>query len=90
MRSRSGHVVGGDPLSRGGVTHRVLLMAKKAGVKLSMHKLRKGFGCRVAKVLGKSGAPVLHEPMRHRSMQVTIDYYASASYVQQDVITRVV
>jgi hypothetical protein len=33
-----------------------LALAKKAGVKLSMHRLRKGFGCRVAKTLGK-GAP---------------------------------
>jgi integrase len=81
---------GGGPLTRGGVTHRVLLMAKKAGVKLSMHKLRKGFGCRVAKTLGKSAAPVLHELMRHSSMQVTMDYYASTSDILQDVINRVV
>jgi integrase len=81
---------GGGPLSRGGVTHRVLLMAKKAGVKLSMHKLRKGFGCRAAKTLGKGGAAVLHELMRHSSMQVTMDYYATVSDVLQDAISRLV
>ena len=48
FRSRKG----GGPLSRNAVTNRVLVMAKRAGVKLSMHKLRKGFGCRAAKTLG--------------------------------------
>src|SRR5207253_8803029 len=51
--------MGGGRLSRSGITNRVLAMAKRAGVKLSMHRLRKGFGCRVAKTLGKGNAPVL-------------------------------
>ena len=51
----------GNPVSRGSISHRVLNMAKKAGVKLSMHRLRKGFGCRAAKMLGKGGAAMLHE-----------------------------
>lgn len=67
----------GGPLSRSGVTAYVLLLAKKAGVPLSMHRLRKGFGCRVATKLGKGNAPVLHRLMRHSSMQITMDYYAS-------------
>lgn len=49
FRSRKG----GGPLTRGAISHRVLAMAKQAGVKLSMHKLRKGFGCRAAKILGR-------------------------------------
>ena len=61
-------------------------MAEEAGVKLSMHKLRKGFGCRVAKMLGKGGAAMLHELMRHSSMQVTMDYYASVDDALQDAI----
>jgi integrase len=68
---------GGGPLTRNGITNRVILMAQKAGVKLSMHRLRKGFGCRVAKMLGKGGAAMLHQLMRHSSMQVTMDYYAN-------------
>jgi hypothetical protein len=52
----------------------VLLMARQAGVKLSMHRLRKGFGCRVAKTLGKGNAPVLH--------------YASVDDVLQDAINE--
>jgi integrase len=82
FRSRKG----GGRLSRNGITNRVLAMAKQAGVKLSMHRLRKGFGCRVAKQLGKGNAPILHELMRHSSMQVTMDYYASVDDVKQDAI----
>jgi len=40
---------GGGPLTRGAISHRVLTMAKLAGVKLSMHRLRKSFGCRCCK-----------------------------------------
>ena len=65
-----------------------MALAKKAGVRLSMHKLRKGFGCRAAKILGKSGAPMLHELMRHSSMQVTMDYYASVDDAKQDAIKQ--
>lgn len=74
---------GGRPLSRSGVTNRVLLMARQAGVKLSMHKLRKGFGCRVAQQLGRGNAPVLHQLMRHSSMAVTMAYYANVDEVLQ-------
>lgn len=84
FRSRKG----GGRLSRPGVTKRISLMAKAAGVKLSMHRLRKGFGCRVAKQLGKGNAPLLHELMRHSSMQITMDYYASVDDVKQMAINE--
>ena len=74
------------PLTRNGITNRILAMAKQAGVKLSMHRLRKGFGCRVAKQLGKGNAPVLHELMRHSSMQITMDYYANVDEAKQAAI----
>lgn len=74
------------PLSRKGVTSKIRELAKRAGVKLSMHKLRKGFGCRVAKQLGKGNAPVLHSLMRHSSMQITMDYSASIDDALQDAI----
>jgi integrase len=76
----------GGPLTRNGITNRVILMAKRAGVRLSMHRLRKGFGCRVAKTLGKGNAPILHRLMRHSSMQVTMDYYASVDDALHDAI----
>jgi integrase len=75
---------GGGPLSADGVSNRVILMAKRAGVRLSMHRLRKGFGCRVAKQLGKGEAPVLHRLMRHSSMQLTMDFYASVDDALSD------
>ena len=51
-----------------------------------MHRLRKGFGCRVAKQLGRGNAPVLHRLMRHSSMQLTMDFYASVDDVLHDAI----
>ncbi len=77
---------GNKPLSRCGVTNRVLLFAKQAGVKLSMHRLRKGFGCRIAQQLGKGNAPILHTLMRHSSMQITMDYYANVDSSLQQAI----
>jgi integrase len=82
FRSRKG----GKPMTRAGISSRVRLIARQAGVRLSMHKLRKGFGCRVAKKLGKGNAPVLHSLMRHSSMQITMDYYASVDDALQDAI----
>jgi hypothetical protein len=51
-----------------------------------MHSLRKGFGCRVAKQLGKGNAPILHSLMRHPSMQITMDFYASVDDALQEAI----
>jgi integrase len=76
----------GEPLTRHGPTSKIRDMAKRAGVRLSMHRLRKGFGCRVAKKLGKGNAPILHSLMRHSSMQITMDYYASVDDALQDAI----
>lgn len=80
----------GGLLTRGGVTKYVLLLARRAGVKLSMQKLRKGFGCRVAQQLGRGNAPVLHTLMRHSSMQITLDYYASVNDVLHGAINELV
>jgi integrase len=35
----------GHRLTANGVSERIIRLAKKAGVRLSMHTLRKGFGC---------------------------------------------
>ncbi|MBM80420.1 MAG: hypothetical protein CMJ78_07480 [Planctomycetaceae bacterium] len=76
----------GGPLTRSGMTSRVKVMAKRAGAKLSYHKLRKGYGCRAAQQLGKGNAPILHALMRHSSMQITMDYYANVDDALQDAI----
>lgn len=80
--------IGGGRLTRSGITNRVLLLARQAGVRLSMHRLRKGFGCRVAKTLGKGNAPILHELMRHSSMQISMDYYANVDDALQGAINE--
>jgi integrase len=76
----------GQALSRNGITKRVISFARKAGVKLSMPRLRKGFGCRVAQQFGKGNAPVLHRLMRHSSMQVTMDFYANVDDALRDAM----
>jgi integrase len=45
-----------------------------AGVKLSMHSLRKGFGCHHA---NKVSAHVLQKLMRHSTIATTLRYYAN-------------
>jgi integrase len=76
----------GGSLTDAGVSQYVRLLAARGGVKLSMQRLRKGFGCRVAKQLGKGNAPILHTLMRHSSMQITMDFYASVDDVLQDAM----
>lgn len=76
----------GRLMNRHDICRKVRAMARRAGVKLTFHSLRKGFGCRVAKQLGKGNAPILHSLMRHSSMQITMDYYASVDDALQDAI----
>jgi integrase len=64
----------GKPVGLNAVGGRVIRLAKRAGVKLTMHSLRKGFGCRYA---GKVPAQVLQRLMRHSNIKVTMDYYAN-------------
>jgi integrase len=64
----------GRPVGVKAVCHRVIRLAKRAGVKLSMHTLRKGFGCRYA---GRVPAQVLQKLMRHSNIKTTMDYYAN-------------
>jgi integrase len=67
--TKRGHVLGADTVS-----HRIVALAKRAGVKLTMKALRRGFGCRYA---GKVSAHVLQRLMRHASIKTTMDYYAN-------------
>src|SRR5262245_22958231 len=64
----------GRPIRPAAMSDRVVALAKQAGVKLTMHSLRKGFGCRYA---GKVSAHVLQRLMRHASIKTTMDYYAN-------------
>jgi integrase len=64
----------GEPILPGSVSGKISRLAKKAGVKLTYHTLRKGFGCRYA---GKVPAQVLQKLMRHANIKTTMDYYAN-------------
>jgi integrase len=71
------------PLDQYSMSDRVITLAKKAGVRLTMHTLRKGFGCRYA---GKVPAQVLQKLMRHRRIKTTMDYYANVDSAVMDAV----
>jgi integrase len=71
------------PLSQPALSCRVIALAKKAGVRLSMHTLRKGFGCRYA---GKVPSQVLQKLMRHSSITLTMDYYANVDAAVEEAV----
>lgn len=75
-----------NPLSLTGISERIAELAKQAGVKLSMHALRRGFGCHYA---GKQPAQILQKLMRHANIKTTMDYYANVDEaVEQAVADR--
>jgi integrase len=63
-----------DALTIDGIGERIRRLAQKAGVRLTMHSLRKGFGCRYA---GRVPAQVLQKLMRHHNISLTMTYYAN-------------
>jgi integrase len=73
----------GKDLTLTGVSNRVIKLAKKAGVKLSMKALRRGFGCRYA---GKVPAQVLQKLMRHANIRTTMDYYANVDDAAMEAV----
>jgi integrase len=76
----------GRPLSELAVSHRVAALARKAGVRLTMKTLRKGFGCYYA---ARVPAQVLQKLMRHADIKTTMTYYANVDdAVEQAVQAR--
>lgn len=53
------------------MSHRVIAPARRAGVRMTMKTLRRGFGCRYA---AKVHAPVLQKLMRHSNFNTTMRY----------------
>jgi integrase len=77
---------GGRPLTPCSVSWMVTQLARRAGVKLSMKGLRKGFGSALA---AQTSAHVLQRLMRHASIQTTLDYYANVDEaVEQAILGR--
>jgi integrase len=64
----------GHEVSTSTMSQRIIRLARAAGVKLSMHTLRKGFGCRYA---GRVPAQVLQKLMRHADIKTTVAYYTN-------------
>jgi integrase len=73
----------GNMLTASGVSQRVRYLAKLARVKLGMHALRRGFGCRYA---GKVSAHVLQRLMRHANIKTTLDYYANIDDAVEEAV----
>jgi integrase len=73
----------GRSLTINGVSTRVIKLARKVGVKLSMKSLRRGFGCRYA---GKVPAQVLQKLMRHANIRTTMDYYANVDDAAMETV----
>jgi integrase len=65
------------------IGERVIRLAKRAGVKLTMHSLRRGFGCRYA---GKVPAQVLQRLMRHSNIATTMAFYANVDAAVEEAV----
>ncbi len=63
-----------EAITLDGIGERIRRLARQAGVRLTMHSLRKGFGCRYA---GKVPAQVLQKLMRHHNISLTMAFYAN-------------
>jgi integrase len=73
----------GGLLSLHGACNRVVNLARKAGVRLTMKSLRRGFACRYA---AKVPAQVLQKLMRHSSIKTTLDYYANVDEAAMEAV----
>jgi integrase len=73
----------GQPIKPTAVSARVVRLAKLAGVRLTMHSLRRGFGCRYA---GTVPAQVLQRLMRHSDIKTTMDYYANIDAAVEEAV----
>jgi integrase len=74
---------GGGLATGSGMSKLIETLARKAGVRLSMRSLRRGFGCRYA---GKVPAQVLQRLMRHSKIETTMDYYANVDAAVEEAV----
>ena len=73
----------GTPLKWNSISSRIVKLAKPAGVKLSMHTLRKGCGCFYASCVS---AQVLQNLMRHSNISVTVRYYTNVDQAVEEAV----
>jgi integrase len=67
------------------VSRKFTRLAKKAGLKISLHDLRRSFGSRYAAVVP---APVLQRLMRHADIKTTLTYYADVDGALDEAILK--
>jgi integrase len=72
-----------QPITVDAVSHRIVRLARQAGVKLTMRTLRRWFGCRYA---GHVPAQVLQRLMRHSNIAITMDYYANVDAAVEEAV----
>lgn len=73
----------GHPIQPVSLSRRVVILAKQAGVKLSMKSLRRGFGCYYA---ARVPAQVLQKLMRHSNIAVTTTYYSNVDSAVEEAV----
>ena len=73
------------PATPGAVGQRVIALAKRAGVKLTMRSLRRAFGCAYA---AEVPAQVLQRLMRHADIKTTMAYYANVDKAAEDAVRQ--
>jgi integrase len=73
----------GEEIKPDSVGRFISKLAKKAGVKLTMKSLRRGFGCFWA---SRVPAQVLQKLMRHSNIRITMDYYANVDDAVMDAV----
>jgi integrase len=73
----------GRALKSDSVGSHISKLARKAGVKLTMKSLRRGFGCYWA---SRVPAQVLQKLMRHSNIRITMDYYANVDEAAMNAV----
>jgi integrase len=73
----------GQPLSREATCDRVRRLARRAGVRLTMRSLRRGFACRHA---ARVPAQVLQRLLRHASITTTMAHYSNVDAAAEEAI----
>jgi integrase len=67
------------------VSRKFTRLARKAGLKITLHDLRRSFGSRYASVVP---APVLQRLMRHADIKTTLAYYTDVDDVLDEAIRK--
>lgn len=77
------HVFPWHELTQQGMSQRIIDLAKRAGVPLTMRSLRRGFGCRYAAIVP---AQTLQRLLRHGSINTTLNFYANLDAAAEEAI----